>query len=137
MYLTEQDVRDFIQDRNAADNDGMDLSYSPEDLKSAMRRAAREYNSIPPLFIRLDDMDHLPGETNMFLDATAEQLFISEYNRLTRSDIDYTAGGVVTPIDRKRIEYLQQLIKMHGERWRDVAKTHKLQINYARGYRHF
>ena len=103
MALTEKDVRAFIQDRNAADNSGLDLAFSPEDVKDAMRRAAREYNSVPPLFIGVGNGDCLPDDTNIFLDATAEQLYLSELARLARSDIDYSAGGVVTPIERQLI----------------------------------
>lgn len=137
MTLTEQDVRDFVQDRDQADNDGLDLSFSPDDIKKAMIRAAREYNSVPPLFIRMECTGCLPGDTNLFLDATAEQLYISELSRLTRSDIEYNAGGVVTSIDRTRIEHLKGLIKMHAERWRPIAQSQKLAANIRRGYRHF
>lgn len=137
MALTEQDIRDFILDRSVDDNAGLDLSFSSADIAQAMKRAAREYNSIPPVFIQVDDKDHLPSETNMFLDATAEQLYISEKARLTRDDIDYSAGGVVTPIARQRIKHLDDLIKFHGERFQTAAKAQKLTANLRRAYRHY
>ena len=136
MKLTEQDIREYIQDRSAADNDGMGLSFSTAEIASAMKNAARAYNSIPPLvsFVSPDD---LSGDTTIFLDAVAEQLYIAERARLMRQDIDYNAGGVVTPIERKRIEHLGNLIKEHADRFRTAAVAHKRSVNISRGYRHF
>ena len=47
--VTEEDVRMYILDRNIEDNGlDLDLSFSHEEIAEAMRRCAREYNSIPP-----------------------------------------------------------------------------------------
>ena len=134
-YLTEQDVRAFIVDRTIADNDGLGLAFKPEDIAEAMKRAAREYNSVPPLIGQVTGTT-LPDDTNMFLDATAQQLYLAELANLTRKDIDYTAGGVQTPIERQRIEHLKKLIDLHGTRFTQAASTFKRTLNFRRAYRH-
>lgn len=136
MALTEKDVRAYLADATRADNDGMDLYFTPKDIAEAMKRAARAYNSIPPLILFAQG-DALPDDTNIFLDATAAQLFISELNKLTRRDIDYDAGGVQAPIERARINHLKNLIDFHTKLFMEAAKPYKVAQNIKRAYRHY
>jgi hypothetical protein len=136
MALTEQDVRNYLIDSTREDNDGLDLHFTTEQIVDAMRRAARAYNSIPPLILKVSG-EKLPDDTNIFLDGTAVQLFISEMNNLTRQDIEYSAGGVQSPIARKRIEYLKALIDFHTKLFTEAAKSYKVAKNIERAYRHY
>lgn len=136
-YITATDVRNFIFDRNIEDNDLLiDLNFSEAEIKDAMVRAAREFNSIPP-FVETAYADCLSGDTNMFLDATAAQLYISEMSKLMRNDIDYNSGNVTTNLVAKRIEHLKTLYKVHAERFKEVAKQYKLSMNINAGFFHF
>jgi hypothetical protein len=133
-YITVDDIRLYILDRSIDDNDfDQDLSFSDEEILNAMARAAREYNSIPP-YVNGARADCLPKDTNMFFDATVQQLYIAELNRAMRNDIDYDAGGVVTSMEAKRIKNLQQLAQEHGERFREAARNRKIFINFSDGY---
>lgn len=134
--LTEKDVRAYVADSTVADNDGLPLYFSPAEIAEAMKRAARAFNSIPPLILRVSG-DALPDDTNMFLDAAAAQLFTAELNKLTRRDIDYSAGGVQSPIERARINHLKDLIKFHTELFTAAAKAFKMTQNIARAFRHY
>jgi glutathionylspermidine synthase len=135
--ITEDDVRMFMLDRSAADNDlDGDLSFSSEEIADAMDRAAREYNSVPPLVSNIR-AQHMNKDTNMFLDAIAQQLYISAVAKLKRNDIDYTAGGVGTNLEAKRIDHYMKLIALHGERFREAAQNIKVAQNLRSAFRHF
>lgn len=136
-YITEEDVRNFVLDRNIEDNDLLlDLAFSPEEIEDAMKRAAREWNSIPP-YVSTADPSKLDASMNLFLDAIAQQLYISELNKLMRNDIDYTAGGVGTNLEQKRISHLRELISFHGDRFRQAARDIKIALNLNQTYMHF
>jgi hypothetical protein len=132
--LTSEDVRMFIFDRTIGDNDLlMDLNFSEVEIQNAMVRAAREYASIPP-YTSTVNPGCLPSHTNMFLDATAAQLYISEMSKLMRNDIDYNSGNVTTNLVAKRIAHLKELYKLHTERFTEAAKSWKLTENINNGF---
>lgn len=136
-YITSDDVRHFIFDRNIQDNDLLlDLNFSEEEVRHAMVRAAREYNSVPP-FVHMVDPAWLPADTNIFLDGIAMHLYIGELSKLMRNDIDYNTGNVTTNLVAKRIEHLKELIKMHSERFVTAAKNVKLTANIHAAFRNF
>ena len=136
-FINEEDVRMFVLDRSAADNDlDGDLSFSPEEIAEAMDRAAREYNSIPPLLSNVQG-NRLTKQTNVFLDAIAQQLYIASVARLMRNDIDYTAGGVQTNLEAKRISHYEKLIEFHGKRFKEVAQNIKIAQNISNAFVHF
>lgn len=135
--ITSDDVRMYIFDRNIDDNDLLlDLNFSEEEIANAMVRAAREYASIPP-FTSTVSPACLPADTNMFLDATVAQLYMSEMNKLMRNDIDYTSGNVTTNLVQKRIKHLAELVKFYQERFRTAAKDWKLAENIGSGFFHY
>ena len=136
-YLTIQEIRMFMLDRSAEDNAlDLDLSFSDEEIVSAMKRAAREYNSIPPFVSKVHE-NRLPNDTNVFLHASAEQLYVSELSRAIRSDMDYTAGNVSVNIEKKRIDHFKDMIKYHRGEWKETATKIKVAANLAKAYRTF
>lgn len=137
-YLTTQDVRDFLMDRSLDDNElGGDLEYDDEEIEQAMRRAAREYNSIPPLGVGSVHAQNLPSHDNILLEAVAEQLCRTTIHRLRRQDLDYTAGGVGVNLVAKRIEHLRIQIDEHRQAWEPRAREKKLTINNNLAFRTF
>ena len=135
--ITSDDVRMYIFDRNIEDNDLLlDLNFSEEEIANAMVRAAREYASIPPYTSTVSPAC-LPADTNMFLDATVAQLYMSEMNKLMRNDIDYTAGNVTTNLVAKRIKHLAELYKLYQDRFRTAAKDWKISENVSAGFFNF
>lgn len=136
-YITAEDVRNFVLDRSAQDNPiQMDLVFSEAEIDDAMRRSAREFNSIRPYVITVYP-DKLPGDTNIFLDAIAEQLYISRMSKLMRQDFDYEAGGVGVNQVKTEINHLVSLIKLHSERWRDAAQQIKITRNLSYAWAHY
>lgn len=136
-YITVEDVRNFMMDRSLDDNELlMDLAYSDEEIQDGMRRAAREFNSVPP-FSQAVEADCLPDDTNIFLYATAEQLCISTLSKLRRNDQEYNAGDMAADATSKRIQHLQAQIKEYRERWREVAHATKVAANLRRAYLSF
>lgn len=134
-YITNDDVRMFILDDTVERNDlDMDLSFSDEEVERAMLRAGREYNSITPIGVGSVDPRALPNDTNIFLDATAEQLYLSKLAQLSRNDMDYETGGVSINAERVRIQHFKELIKLHRERWYSRAKEAKMSINIRYAY---
>jgi len=130
--ITSEDVRNFILDRQASDNMlDMDLSFSPEEIADAMKRAAREANSVPPYSI-LVHPDALPGDTNVFLYATAAQLYLTKIQNLVRNDVEYTAGGVSASASGPQIKALQGLVEKLGAMWLEQWRPIKLANNLQR-----
>ena len=133
-YITEEDVRMFLLDRSIEDNGlDLDLSFSHEEIAEAMRRCAREFNSIPPRISSVSP-ESLPNDTNLFLDGIAEQLYLSKVANMARNDFDYTAGGVTTNIEAKRLKHFTDLIQLHRQRFRDTATSIKVQYNWEQAY---
>lgn len=133
-YLTIDDVRNFIWDRSAADNQlEIDLAFSDEEIRDAMKRAAREYNSVPP-FVSGADPAALPSDTNLFLDATVFQLYISRISRMQRNDIDYSAGGVTVELEKKQIAYMKEMIPFHRDRFLEATKAQKIFRNLRNAF---
>ena len=134
-YLTIADVRAYIWDRSAEDNQlELDLAFSDDEIRDAMKRAAREYASIPPYSSGVDPAE-LPADTNMFLDAVVLHLYISRISRLQRNDIDYSAGGVQVELDKKQIAYMKEMIPFHRDRFVDAAKSFKIFTNLRQAFR--
>jgi hypothetical protein len=136
MYtITEDDVRNFMFDRTLEDNElTMDLSFSPEEIKQAMIRAAREYNSLAPVGVDVVDPSRLDGTTNIFLDGTVAQLYIAALNKLSRNEVDYTSGGVGTSLDKTQKNNYMKLIELHTNRFKEAAYERKININLQRGF---
>jgi len=136
-YLQVDDVRNYIWDRNVEDNDlELDLTFSDEEIIEAMKRCAREYASIPP-YVGSVSPGHLPNDTNMFLDGTVAQLYISRLNQLSRNDIDYAAGGVQTNLVKKQIEHMRQLAREHMQRFKEPAMQYKITLNLRNAFGRF
>jgi len=133
-HLTIKDVQDYIWDREAADNQlELDLTFSPDEITQAFKRAARSYNSIPPLVGNADPAA-LPADTNLFLDATVMHLYIARMSNMQRNDLNYTAGGVTVELDKSQIAYMEKMIPFHRKLFEDAAKAQKMAINIRRGY---
>jgi hypothetical protein len=133
-YLTTEDVRLFIEDRSAEDNPlDMDLFAEDPDIKAAMERAAREYNSIHPTVAYVDG-NALPKHTNTLLYATVEQLYRAVRSRLRRNDLTFQAGGVVTNIDKERIAHLSAEIDELRQLWTAAAKDEKIRLNVSQAW---
>lgn len=138
MAISVEDVRSYVLDHTVEDNDlVLDLAFSNEEIEDAMKRAARAYNSIPPLNIARVEWNNLPDDTNIFLDATVEQLYITLLAKLIRNDIDYTAGGVTTNLVAKRISHLREHIKEHRALWQQAAGDLKKTANISMAFRTF
>lgn len=133
--LTIEDVRLFLLDRGPDDNEiSIDLTFSDAEIANAMVRAAREYNSIPPLFVETVNPSDLPTDTNMFLYATAAQALLSRKAKLMRNDIDYQAGNVqVSPV-RKELGYIDSLQKELKDNFIIEARQRKLTLNVMSGF---
>ena len=133
-YLSTEDIRNFMLDRSVMDNTlTMDLAFSDEVIREAMKRCAREFNATPP-FVSSTTGNRLPSSNILFLYGTAKQCYLAQLQQLMRNDIDYTAGGVETNLAKKRIEHFSSLIKSLGDEFKDLSYQFKLNINIRRAY---
>ena len=134
-YLTIEDVRNFLMDRGPDDNElSIDLTFSDKEIADCMVRAAREYNSIPPLGVEYADPDCLPVCTNLFLYGTSYQLCLSRKAKLMRNDIEYNAGNVQVSPAKKEIAYLDALQKELKDNFVMEATQRKFTINVMNGF---
>lgn len=124
-------------DRTSEDNDvDLDLSFSDEEITKAMERAARSYNSLPPLLSTVQ-WNKLPLDTNIFLEAVAEHLYKAELGKLRRNDIDYNAGGVSSNIAAKRIAHYERMTAELHKSWVEAATAIKVTANYSQAFKMF
>lgn len=132
MYITISDVRFYIMDRGSEDNPYLlDLAYSDEEISGAMRSAAREYNSVPPLGVETVHPGHLPADTNLFLDGTTAALLRMELLRRGRNNVDYSLGGASASTESTRLARIEAEQKIMHERFKEAASVRKLTINMS------
>ena len=137
-YITIDDVRHYIMDRSAEDNEiEMDLAFTDDEITRALKSAMRDYNGTLPLCSSYDNASRLPDDTNMFLDGATAHLYQALWNKLTRSDIDYTAGGVTTNLVTKQIAHAKEKMEFYAARFKEVASAIKIQINVNAAWGHF
>jgi hypothetical protein len=128
-YITIDDVREYMRDRTADDHELLtDVAWTDEEISRAMRTAAREFNSITPFSITVNP-NHLPGDTNVFLDGIAVALFRRMRTNDGLNDLAYTAGSVKVDITGTRIGHLDRMIGMYDERFQSRAKEIKRAAN--------
>ena len=133
-YITEDDVRDYMLDRTAADHELFtDVVWKSEDIARAMKTAAREFNSIPPFVMRVDP-GRLPGDTNVFLDGIAVALLRRMRTNDGLNDLAYSAGSVKVDITATRIQHLDRMIAMYDERFQSRAKEIKRAANLRQAF---
>ena len=134
-YVNVEEVRHYVMDRTVEDNDlDLDLSFTDEEITQAMERAARSFNSLPPLVMRVV-WNRMPLDTNIFLNATAEHLYRAALGKLRRNDIDYNAGGVASNLAAKRISHFERMIAEYNKLWIEEAKSIKIAYNLQQAFR--
>lgn len=132
MIVTVGEVRAYLQDLSAADNELMQ-GFTNEQILNAMKAAAREYNSVPPVTMRVS-YDSLPGDTNIFFDGIAMHLYRARLAMLMRNDIAYEDGGVKTTPAKSLIAHLEKNIPYYRDRFLEAARDLKRTCNYRQFY---
>lgn len=136
-YLTIEDMRRYMRDRSAEDNElWQGILNDDDEIQFAMDSCAREYNSLPPMGI--DDGKHgkcLDTHTNMFYDGTAYFLCLAAMTNLMNNDAAYVADNVTASMTKDRINHLQNVLcPMYKERFEVAAKARKQQLNVRAGF---
>lgn len=132
------EVRHYLWDRSPDDNELWNsLEFTDEEIVRAMGHAARAFRSVPPLIPMRIDASCLPTDTNIFFDATGEQLYRMKRHSLARNNFKYEAGNVAIDDVSLKIEALDKLSKEMGEQWRQEARFFKSQINVNGFYGNF
>jgi len=130
-------VRSFMtSDAIELTTTGVDVEFSPEEITLAMVNAARRYNGIPP-FIDSACPDHLPSNTMVFFDAIAAELYALLYRKLSKQDIDYSAGGVQANIVARRLKHVEALRAKHEVDFRQAASDQKRYKNRMGFFKHY
>lgn len=133
-YITIDDVRDYMRDRTADDHELLtDVAWKDEEISRAMVTTAREFNSIPPFSIAVNP-NHLPGDTNVFLDGIAVALLRRMLTNDSLNDLSYTAGSVKVDITATRIGHLTRMIAAYDERFQSRAKEIKRAANLRQAF---
>ncbi len=130
--ITEQDIRDYIRDSVETDNPLLagELRYTPKQISQAMRTAAREFNTIPPIGVLPVDPEHLPDDTNIFFDGITVALLRQSLVFEAANDVQVTGGNVNVNLGATQINHLKTiLIPMFEERFRRAATDVKVAAN--------
>lgn len=133
-YITEQDVRDFMQDRTAEDHILLpDLAFTSEEIARAMKTVARRFNSLQPYSITVQ-ADRLPDDTNIFFDGIAAALLDLKRINSSLNDLDYAAGNVQASVQGNLLKNLASLIPVYEARFREAAQAIKISTNLDYSY---
>lgn len=134
MIITEQDVREEMRDRSAADHLLLtDVAFSSEDIARAMRSAARRFNSILPFSCTMNPAA-LPGDMQMMFDGIAVSLLENMRLNAGLNDMDYSAGNVTAKVQGNLIANLDAAIKLYGDRFREAASAYKISVNMSQAF---
>ena len=133
-YLIPEDIRHFIWDRDLQDNPlEMDLTFSDEEIRRAMRFCAMSFNDLPPFVYRIEP-DQLPA-SGIFIHGVIYHLYVAKLSMLMRHDVDYQGGNMT--VKTSQIDHLKDLLKLHKEEFEAGAKTLKVNANILQGFRHY
>jgi hypothetical protein len=136
MTITEEDIRFYIKDGVESDNPLLagELRYSSEEIAQAMRTAAREFNSLPPIGVISVDPAALPGDTNVFLDGVTAALLRMTLINEAANDLQVSGGNVQVQVGAAQIAHLKTLIPMFDERFRTTATNIKIARNLSNAF---
>jgi hypothetical protein len=132
-YLTIDDIRLAAADHTVIAA-GFDLEFSDDEIVSAMKRCARDFNSIPPFVCRAPAHTQFPDDTNIFIDGTLKQLYLVQFQKLMRDDIPYQAGAVQVDDVKRKLEHVKDAIKLFGDQFVEAVGFYKRSINIRAGY---
>lgn len=124
-----EDVRAFLWDRTIEDNSvELDLVFSDEEIKKAMRFAAMKYSETPPFINQPMTPDALPYGM-MFLNGIAYFLYLQKLQTETRVDFEYNSGNMSIDLHKRRIAHLQNFVKLFKDDFESMIKDRKVSIN--------
>jgi hypothetical protein len=131
-----EDVRFFLFDRTLDDNPlALDLTFSDEEITTAMRFAAMRYNETTP-YVETVNAAYLPAGM-LFLNGIAYGLYLSKLQQISRQDITYQSGNMTIDAVKPQIEHLTSFVKIFKEEFERMAKERKLTINIHAAFRAF
>lgn len=129
-FLTIDRVRKEIQDRFPSDNEiEQDLFFSDDEILYAMEQAANMYNDITPRGVDVVHPQHLPANTNVFIDAVTISLYKQAIHKLTRNLITWQTGNTTVDLDKTRLQAFQAAQDALRNLWIQEAKDRKISIN--------
>ena len=100
--VSPMDVRMFLIDRGAADNELLDApEFAPDQLASAIRLCVDKYNSTPPLLCEGYDVHSFPYRYEL-ITGTAGILLLMAALNLTRNKLPYTTREGTAVDDKAR-----------------------------------
>lgn len=128
-FITEQDIREEMRDRSAADHLVLpDIAFTSEDIAYAMRKAARKFNSIRP-YVCSVEAHTLPDRNNIFFDGIAWALLEGWSLNVAMNDMDYSAGNVQASVQGKLMSNLEKMAAKYEKRFIEDATALKISTN--------
>lgn len=129
-FLTIDRIRKEIQDRFPSDNEiEQDLFFSDEEIMYAMEQAANMYNDISPIGVDVVHPQHMPANTNVFIDAVVVSLYKQAIHKLTRNLITWQTGNTQVDVEKTRLTAFKEAYQATKEIWLQEAKDRKIEIN--------
>jgi hypothetical protein len=129
--LTTGDIRHFIMDRKVEDNAlENDLQFSDEEILQAMDRCRIHYNSLAPISIAISETQPLPSTNFSFFHGTVYHLSLALLSKMTRNEVEFSAGGVQVSLDRTMIKYMGEQLPLHRDEFLGMAKSYKSTLSH-------
>lgn len=134
-YLTIELIRAELQDQTPGDNSiDCDLFFSDEQILHAMDRCAAKYNGMAPLDVDVVHPEHLPANTDVFMNGVLYYLYSSAINKLSRNVMTWQTGNTTVDLEGTRIKLFSSLKDYYEKEFIQSAKDRKMEINRSMGW---
>lgn len=129
-YLTIDLVRAELQDQTPGDNSiDCDLFFSDEQILYAMERCAAKYNGMAPIDVDVVHAEHLPSNTDVFMNGVLYYLYSNAINKLSRNVMTWHTGNTTVDLEGTRIKMFSSLKDYYQKEFVQSAKERKMEIN--------
>ena len=129
-YLTIDLVRAELQDQTPGDNSiDCDLFFSDEQILYAMERCAAKYNGMAPIGVDVVHAEHLPSNTDVFMNGVLYYLYSNAINKLSRNIMTWQTGNTTVDLEGTRIKMFSSLKDYYQKEFTQSAKERKMEIN--------
>lgn len=133
MSVTLDDVRHFMMDYPEVNvlHDNVEV-FSDDDIKKALDWSVENFNSEPPLHIRITSINDIPSSQLILMGAT-KWLLQSFIIGQQRNHLNYNDGGI-SIVDKDQHQHISQFLAAYNQEYKDLLARTKQYININEGY---
>jgi len=133
VAINIEDVRHFMLDFPELNKlHDSKAYYSDPVINRALNWSVEQFNSEPPLHIRIDSLEAIPSNSLILMGATI-WLLRSTIINMQRNHLDYNDGGI-TVSDKSQHQYIMQFLSQYVPEYKDLLSRVKQFLNINQGF---